>query len=394
MLWHAMPPELNTARLMAGAGPAPMLQAAAGWEALAAALEVQADELAAILASLGAAWTGASSERAIAAAVPMIAWMKIVAVQAQKRGMQAAAQAAAYTTALAITPSLPEIAANHITRAVLVATNIFGINMVPIGLKETDYFVRMWNQAAGAMDAYQAETAANTVFEPLPPMKPIVLPDAGQAAEAGTISLLTQMAATAADPHALAALASQVMASADAEKAMAYAQQAMPFLTQIGQLGGQLQQLTSLVQSATGMGGGVGGGERAANEAIPQMGLIGAAPLSTHPLAGGSGPSVGAGLMRADALPGLAASASRTPLLGQLLDAATGSVAPASAVAGAVSGAGSSTAGGAAPLGGMAGHGGAQAGVVRALAAPAMFAAQSDDSEQNGRESYDDEDDW
>ena len=42
MLWHAMPPELNTARLMAGAGPAPMLQAAAGWEAVAAALETQA----------------------------------------------------------------------------------------------------------------------------------------------------------------------------------------------------------------------------------------------------------------------------------------------------------------------------------------------------------------
>ena len=65
MLWHAMPPELNTAGLMAGAGPAPMLQAAAGWEALGAALEAQAVELAAALASLKAVWTGASSERAI-----------------------------------------------------------------------------------------------------------------------------------------------------------------------------------------------------------------------------------------------------------------------------------------------------------------------------------------
>lgn len=36
MLWHAMPPELNTARLMAGAGPAPMLAAAAA-EVVAAA---------------------------------------------------------------------------------------------------------------------------------------------------------------------------------------------------------------------------------------------------------------------------------------------------------------------------------------------------------------------
>ena len=54
MLWHAMPPELNTARLMAGAGPAPMLQAAAGWEAMAAALETQATELATSLIALKA----------------------------------------------------------------------------------------------------------------------------------------------------------------------------------------------------------------------------------------------------------------------------------------------------------------------------------------------------
>ena len=46
MFWHGMPPELNTARLMAGAGAAPMLQAAAGWEALAIFLETQADVIA------------------------------------------------------------------------------------------------------------------------------------------------------------------------------------------------------------------------------------------------------------------------------------------------------------------------------------------------------------
>src|SRR5262249_23090813 len=131
-------------------------------------------------------------------------------------------------------------------------------------------------------------------------------------------------------------------------------------------------------------------------EAIPQMGLMGASPLSTHPLAGGSGPSVGAGLMRADAVPGLGASPSRTPLLGQLLDASSGSVAPAAATAGALSGAGSSTMGGAAPLAGMAGHG-AQAGVVRALAMPAMFAGQDDSAEQAPSgylDEHDDGDDW
>lgn len=123
MLWHAMPPELNTARLMAGAGPAPMLAAAAGWQTLSAALDAQAVELTARLNSLGEAWTGGGSDKALAAATPMVVWLQTASTQAKTRAMQATAQAAAYTQAMATTPSLPEIAANHITQAVLTATN-------------------------------------------------------------------------------------------------------------------------------------------------------------------------------------------------------------------------------------------------------------------------------
>ncbi|MEI7916159.1 MAG: PPE family protein, partial [Mycobacteriaceae bacterium] len=180
MLWHSLPPEVNTALLMAGAGVEPMLAAAAGWEALAGTLEAQSVELSGLLASLQEAWTGASSERAAAAIAPMITWLQEAAQTAQRRGMQAAAQAAAYAKALGVTPSLPEIAGNHITHAVLSATNFLGINMVPIGLNETDYFVRMWNQAGAAMDSYQAETMANTTFEPLAPMKPILTTEVGE----------------------------------------------------------------------------------------------------------------------------------------------------------------------------------------------------------------------
>ena len=92
-----MPPELNTARLMAGAGPAPMLQAAAGWEAFAIVLETQADELAASLAALTSAWSGTASERAVAATMPMVVWLRTTALQAQKRAMQAMAQANSYS---------------------------------------------------------------------------------------------------------------------------------------------------------------------------------------------------------------------------------------------------------------------------------------------------------
>ena len=133
MIWHGMPPELNTARLMAGAGEAPMIQAAAGWGALAIFLETQADELAGSLAALSSTWSGTASERAVSATMPMVIWLRTTALQAQKRAMQATSQASSYATAMATTPPIPEIEENHITHAVLEATNFLGINTVPWG---------------------------------------------------------------------------------------------------------------------------------------------------------------------------------------------------------------------------------------------------------------------
>ena len=108
-------------------------------------------------------------------------------MQAQKRAMQAMAQANSYSVALATTPPLVEIEQNHITHAVLEGTNFFGVNAIPIGLNEADYLIRMWDQAAGVMDAYQAETTANTLFEPILPMTPIVIPGVGEGTAAGAI---------------------------------------------------------------------------------------------------------------------------------------------------------------------------------------------------------------
>src|SRR5579875_665315 len=156
----ANPPEINTFKLQAGAGEAPMLQAAAGWEAWAAALAAQAAELAAALAAMSAAWTGMGSERGVSAVMPMVAWLETLAMQAQKRAAQATAQATSYVTAATTTPQIPEIVQNHVTHAVLEATNFLGVNTVPIGFNEMDY-ARMWDLAASVMYAYEAETTAN-----------------------------------------------------------------------------------------------------------------------------------------------------------------------------------------------------------------------------------------
>lgn len=304
MLWHALPPEMNTARLIAGAGAAPMTVAAAGWEALAAALRSQAAELASRLQVLGEAWEGVSSDRAIEAAAPMVGWLENAAEQAQSRAARADAQATAYTEAMLSTPDLVEIAENHVTHAVLTATNFLGINTLPIATKEFDYFVRMWNQAAAAMDAYQAQTSINTLFEQLPPVAPILDPAVSQAVTAG----ISQLPDLSSQIGALPIGGVPLQQLANGAVTMSGPMQA---LTQ------PLWQVTSLFGQLGGMGGvagGMGDGDGA------QVGLLGATPLSNHPLAGGSGPSVGSGLQRAEAEPGLGGTSPRTPLLADLLD--------------------------------------------------------------------------
>ncbi|CDO86018.1 hypothetical protein AWC29_28685 [Mycobacterium triplex] len=416
MLWHAMPPELNTARLMAGAGPAPMLQAAAGWEMLATSLETEAAELAASMTALAGSWTGIGSERATAAAARMVTWLQTAALAARKRGVQAGAQAAAYMKALGTTPSLPEIATNRITTTVLTATNFFGINTMPIGFHETDYFVRMWNQAGGAMDIYAAETAANTVFEPLPEMTPILAPGMDAAAEAetaGALSALSTVASesdtglTGAPTTMLAAAKDAADDAGDLTPTPTGMDQVSQLMNGLGQLSGPmqqlmqpLQQLTSLAGQSGGMGGStlgdsltVGGshvgGELGKGGA--QLGLLGAPPLSSHPLLGGSGPSVGMGLMHAEALPGSGLSGPRTSMMSQLLDKPPGAV-----VAPAGAGVGSSAGAGAAPLGAGAGAQSA-ASAKPGLAAPVALAREEEEGTNlhyDELHGIDDGDDW
>ena len=178
-----LPPEINSARIFAGAGSGPLHVAATAWDGLAQDLQASASSFDSVIVGLTSGpWAGPASASMAAAATPYVGWLTAAAGQAAAAAAQARAAAAAFETALTATVHPAAVTGNRTTLSTLVATNFFGINAPAIAATEFQY-VEMWAADVGAMLGYHSTStsvaATLTQFD-TPPVSLAGLPGLSQ----------------------------------------------------------------------------------------------------------------------------------------------------------------------------------------------------------------------
>ena len=183
-VWMALPPEVHSAQLSSGPGPGGLLAAAAVVEF------VERRPTPRWPTNSARPWPrrrpGRGRGRAPSSTwprmLPYLAWLMRASANSAAAAAQQETAATAYTAALAAMPTLPELAANHVIHGVLLATNFFGINTIPIALNEADY-ARMWVQAATTMTTYQAVSTAAVASAPQTDPAPIIVAASGSSGD-------------------------------------------------------------------------------------------------------------------------------------------------------------------------------------------------------------------
>ncbi len=187
MDFASLPPEVNSARIYAGPGSAPMLTAAASWDSLSSELVSTAEGYGSVLMSLSTVhWRGPASVSMQTAAATSMRWLHSTAEQARHTAIAARAAAAAFEQAHAMTVPPSLVAANRARLSLLLATNILGQNIAAIAATEAEY-IEMWAQDVASMYGYAAASSAATQLTPFTPPEQTTNPG-GSAAQSAAVA--------------------------------------------------------------------------------------------------------------------------------------------------------------------------------------------------------------
>ncbi len=170
-MYPTLPPEINSARIEAGPGPASLIASAQAWRAVAAELEAGAAGFSATIGNLQSAWLGPSAGAMAVNAATHIAYLQQSSLMATQAAARLDLAVAAYEEVFASVVPTPLIVANRTQSAALIATNFFGQNTPAIATLATLY-AEMWVQDVEAMLNYQAGSTAATAALPAQAMTP------------------------------------------------------------------------------------------------------------------------------------------------------------------------------------------------------------------------------
>jgi PPE-repeat protein len=208
-----LPPEINSARIYAGPGSAPMLAAAASWDSLAVELSTTAEAYGSVLLSLTTSyWRGPASVSMQTAADSYMKWLHTTAEQARQTAIQARAAAAAFEQAHAMTVPPTLVAANRARLSLLLVTNFLGQNTAAIAATEAEY-IEMWAQDAAAMYGYAAGSSAAMRLTPFTPPEQRINP-AGLTAQSAAVTKAVSAPASGVQSQ-LSRLGSEVSRAAE-----------------------------------------------------------------------------------------------------------------------------------------------------------------------------------
>lgn len=184
-LFLGFPPEVWSSLLNGGPGPGSLFAGSGALREQSASYLGASDKAAEILAKIDAGlWHGDSALQFQAKHGDLVPWLAEVAGIMNHAAESNEFIAFAFIEAAAMMPTMAELLANHVSHAILVATNFLGINTIPIAINEAQY-VEMWIRAAETMSTY--ESVVNGILDsttPLQYVKPLIFGNGSVTADA------------------------------------------------------------------------------------------------------------------------------------------------------------------------------------------------------------------